>query len=65
VVKESLLFRNVNTAINGTPAQVIPIWPVFKENVKQKERISKIEAEKKMLLFYTEPIFKSKKHDFL
>jgi hypothetical protein len=64
-MKESLLLRNVNNTINSTPAPVIPIWPVFKENINQKERTSKIEAEKKMPLFYTEPMFKSKKHDFL
>lgn len=46
-------------------APVIPIWPVTRENSKCRKRVSKKKAEKKIPLFYTAPIFKSKKHDFL
>ncbi len=46
-------------------APVIPIWPVTRKNTSQKEQIVKEKMEKKIPLFYTAPIFKSKKHDFL
>jgi len=45
-------------------ARIISMQPVIKENHKQKEEAPKMKAEKKIPLFYTAPIFKSKKHDF-
>lgn len=46
-------------------ASVIPIWPVTRKNGKRRKRVSKKKAEKKIPLFYTAPIFKPRKHDFL
>ena len=54
---------------DNTPANliapVIPIWAVTRKNTRQKEPIVMEKMEKKIPLFYTAPIFKSKKHDFL
>ena len=46
-------------------APVISIQSVMKETCKQKDEAPKTKAEKKMPLFYTRPIFKSKKNDLL
>jgi len=46
-------------------APVIPIWHVTRKNGKRRKRVSKKKAEKKIPLFYTAPIFKPRKHDFL
>jgi hypothetical protein len=64
-MKEGLLLQNMADTIIKTQAPVISIRSVIKENSKQREETSKMKVEKKMPLFYTGPIFKSKKHDFL
>ena len=50
---------------NKTLAPVIPIKSVPRKAFKLERKISRVEEEKKMPLFYTKPIFKSKKHDLL
>ena len=48
-----------------TIAPVIPIWPK-RTDAKRRKRLSKKRgARKGLALFYTDPIFKSKEHDFL
>jgi len=49
-------------------APVIPIRSVSSENYKQTRKVSKVKLEKKEKgtpLFYTKPIFKTKKYDLL
>ena len=64
-MKESLLLRNFDNSINSTPAQVIPLWSVIKESASQRKETPRLKVVKKIPLFYNEPVFKSKKHDFL
>jgi hypothetical protein len=48
-----------------TVAPVIPIWPKRTDDKRRKRLSKKRGARKGSALFYTDPIFKSKKHDFL
>ena len=46
-------------------APVISIGSVINLNKKVMEKISKTETKKNLPQFYTKPIFKTKKYDFL
>ena len=63
-MNSGLLLRGREDITNKAPARVIPMQPVIKSH-EQKEKAPKMKNEKKMPLFYTAPIFKSKEHDFL
>lgn len=47
------------------PALVIPIRNYIKKNDMQEETFSKKTKEKEQPFFYTKPIFKANKYDFL
>lgn len=44
-------------------APVISLWEVNTKDTRQKKIVAK--GKMKITLFYTSPIFKSRKHDFL
>jgi hypothetical protein len=46
-------------------ANIVPIRPVIKPSVIEKEKLQKTGIIKEVPHFYTKPIFKAKKHDFL
>lgn len=46
-------------------APIVSIRPVIKPSVREKEKLQKTEIKKDIPHFYTKPIFKAKKHDFL
>jgi hypothetical protein len=46
-------------------APVIPMKSVTKENDKLKRKVSRVELEKGMPLFYNKPIYKPKKYELL
>jgi hypothetical protein len=46
-------------------APVIPIWPKRTGDKRQKKASATKGERTVSALYYTEPIFKSKKHDFL
>lgn len=64
-MNNGLLLRDREDITTKALAPVITMQPAIKEIHKQKEEASKLKVEKKMPLFYTEPIFKPKDHDFL
>jgi hypothetical protein len=63
-MSNSLLRRDREDITTKALATVISMQSATRESYKQKEETSNMKAEKKTPLFYTKPIFKSKKHDF-
>lgn len=64
-MNNGLLLRDREDTTTKALARIISMQPIIKKNYTQKEETSKMKAEKKIPLFYTAPIFKPKKHDFL
>jgi len=46
-------------------APVIPLRSATKENSKPGKKVSKLEEDLDLPLFYTKPIFRTKKYDLL
>jgi hypothetical protein len=63
----SAMLREIEVRASESLATVIPIRFVKNKNDDDKEKLLKVHVklDKKLPLFYEEPIFKSKKHDFL
>ncbi len=61
---DNLSIQRLDNFIDKSLVGAIPIWPVPGQDSKQEEKVSKDKVKKKTPLFYTAPIFKSKKHDF-
>lgn len=64
-MNNTLLLKEPEDITAKLIAPIIPIWSVTRKNVIQKEKEKVVKEKKKIPLFYTAPIFKSKKHDFL
>jgi hypothetical protein len=64
-MSNSLSLQHFEDITRNALAPVIPMRPVPSENHKQKRKVSKVKREEEMPLFYTKPIFKSKKYDLL
>lgn len=63
-MSNGLMLRDREVIFAKAMAPVIFMRPVAGESYKHKEEAPRKKAEKKMPLFYTAPIFRSKKHDF-
>ena len=59
------MLRRLEDYSSVSLAVVIPIRPVEKSDHDPREKRVKEKAGKKLPLFYEEPIFKCKRHDFL
>jgi len=55
----------VNSADTTTLAPVIPLRSAHKENGRPVRKVSKLKEDSDLPLFYTRPIFKTKKYDLL
>jgi len=64
-MSNSLFGERLDDSAVNPVAPVIPIWQARRKYGRRKKGVSKKKVEKKMPLFYTSPIFKPKKHDFL
>jgi hypothetical protein len=64
-MSNNLLKQRFENSTVKTVAPVIRIWPKRTDNKERKRLSKKRVARKVSILFYTEPIFKSKEHDFL
>jgi hypothetical protein len=64
-MSNSLSLQSHEELTTNILAPVIPMRSVPSENHKQKRKVSNAEREKKTPLFYTKPIFKTKKYDLL
>lgn len=60
-----MMLQKFEESAPKTLAPVIPIQLANKKKDNQGEKHSKAKVEKKIPLFYTEPIFKPKNHDFM
>ena len=63
----SAMLRKIDVSASESLAAVIPIRFVKNKDDDDKEKRLRVhvKVDKKLPLFYEEPIFKSKKHDFL
>jgi hypothetical protein len=64
-MSNSLSLQNFEDITTSALAPVIPMRSVPSENDKQIRKVSKVKGEKEVPLFYTKPIFKTKKYDLL
>ena len=61
----NVMLRKFEERATKTLAPVIPIQPVNQKRDNPKEKNAKENVREGLPLFYTAPIFKAKKHDFL
>jgi hypothetical protein len=64
-MSNSQSLQNFEDITRNALAPVVPMRSVPSENNKQLRKVSKVKPEKREPLFYTKPIFKSKKYDLL
>jgi hypothetical protein len=64
-MSNSLFIERLEDSTVNTIAPVISIWQARRKYGQRKKRVAKKKVEQKIPLFYTAPIFKPKKHDFL
>ena len=64
-MNDSAMLRKIDGSASESLAAVITMRPVIKKGDVDKEKGLKLKVDRKLPLFYEEPIFKSKEHDFL
>ncbi|MER3499051.1 MAG: hypothetical protein C4308_10675 [Chitinophagaceae bacterium] len=64
-MNNSLQRRNREEEVKTTLAPVIPLRSVRVEEKRESRKVSREEKEERLPLFYTKPIFKTKKYDLL
>ena len=64
-MRNQLLLPKHDTLTYNPPTFIIPIRNYKRKTDKQEDPVSKGQMEKKLPLFYTKPILKANKYDFL
>jgi hypothetical protein len=62
---ETLLVQKIENTENDALATVIMHWPLPRENEVKKDDTLNKKRDKELPLFYTSPIFKPRRHEFV
>lgn len=64
-MNNSLHIQSLRSIRKGRFVPVVPLWHAGKLVKKKNQKVSLEGVKKELPHFYTKPIFKAKKHDFL